>query len=449
MAEFSGSAEDEEYIANAKTEWGVQFFKPLTIQRLNGGERGIVCPEDIPASSELLSIPFSSLLSTAKLPESPLFPRISQLSLREDDLLCILLLFEKHELQQQSFFYRHIQLLPPVYHSLVNYTDAELKQLDGCNSRSIATIWNTQIESDYSALMAHSDSGQVPFTTLFPWLTVAEYKWGLCTIWSRFVTISRRGITYRCMVPVFDFLNHEAKARASHLYSDAIDSLVLVTMDAIPAGKPVVITYGNKCNEDLLKLYGFAVANNPFNCVRIYAPLNAGVPMYKYKHQLIKEFGLPADGEAPIEVKADGLPADLLKFIRVQRAPTLNELFALRMTGGQRVSSAGVSNQHELDCVSAAEETLLFMLSQYPHDTSKDERQLIEWGMLPGSTTPPRDGSSAPAVAAPAEANSLLVVPSDRYKTAVVVRYSEIKLLRGVVLELQRYKRNLLGLPEV
>ena len=45
---------------------------------------------------------------------------------REDDLLCLLLLYHKHVLAERSPFWKHIQALPREYHQTIHYTGVHL-----------------------------------------------------------------------------------------------------------------------------------------------------------------------------------------------------------------------------------------------------------------------------------------------------------------------------------
>ncbi|KAK9147700.1 hypothetical protein Scep_006457 [Stephania cephalantha] len=100
------------------------------------------------------------------------------------------------------------------------------------------------------------------------------------------------------LVPGIDFCNHDLKAAATW----EVDGTGLTT--GIPASmyllsaaqssfqleKEILISYGNKGNEELLYLYGFVIDNNPDDYLMVHYPVEAiqTVPFADSKLQLIK-----------------------------------------------------------------------------------------------------------------------------------------------------------------
>ncbi|KAK9143557.1 hypothetical protein Syun_012957 [Stephania yunnanensis] len=100
------------------------------------------------------------------------------------------------------------------------------------------------------------------------------------------------------LVPAIDFCNHDLKAAATW----EVDGTGLTT--GIPASmyllsaaqssfqleKEILISYGNKGNEELLYLYGFVIDNNPDDYLMVHYPVEAiqTVPFADSKLQLIE-----------------------------------------------------------------------------------------------------------------------------------------------------------------
>ncbi|KAI9259641.1 hypothetical protein BDA99DRAFT_440228 [Phascolomyces articulosus] len=70
------------------------------------------------------------------------------------------------------------------------------------------------------------------------------------------------------MVPMADMLNHKTGYNNARLFHEP-ESLRMKTIKSIKAGDQIYNTYGDLCNADLLRKYGFADENNPFDLVEL------------------------------------------------------------------------------------------------------------------------------------------------------------------------------------
>ena len=92
-----------------ESEFCVCNVSLISIERLldtGHGERGMVCTAPVAKDTMVLSVPFDSLLTVASLERSELGTLLPN-GLREDDILALLLLHEKHVRGQtplQPFF---------------------------------------------------------------------------------------------------------------------------------------------------------------------------------------------------------------------------------------------------------------------------------------------------------------------------------------------------------
>jgi hypothetical protein len=199
------------YLSYAR-DIGIEMLDDITLMDLPDGERGLVVLQDTEPRTVLISVPMSSIMTTESCHNDPQLARLLSLSLREDDLLAILLLHEKHVKQHESKFFQHIKLLPVKYHSIPNYTDDEFKFIRGSNLYTTGKSWQKQIQSDYDDLLKTNLEDAETIESCFPFLSFDEYLWALSTIWSRFMTIDGK----RSMVPLVDFLNHSPTSTVGH-----------------------------------------------------------------------------------------------------------------------------------------------------------------------------------------------------------------------------------------
>lgn len=71
------------------------------------------------------------------------------------------------------------------------------------------------------------------------------------------------------MVPMADMLNHKTGYNNARLFHEP-DGLHMKAIKTIQEGEQIYNTYGELCNADLLRKYGFADENNPFDLCELY-----------------------------------------------------------------------------------------------------------------------------------------------------------------------------------
>jgi len=324
----------EEYLEWAEKSLEVQMHHKISICELGNNERGVFCQTQISAEEPILSIPFSALLTIYHVLHScPEIQTIAMSGVREEDLLILMLLFEKHVRGENSRWSKHISLLPRQYNSALFFTPEVLQALEGSNLAIIATRIQAQAQQDFEELLQKKvGNGEFTVQDTFDWLTFEEYKWALSTIWSRFVTINRQGEQIKTMVPVFDMLNHSPTAAMMHGYQDSNDSFHLVTFQEWSAESEVFINYGPFSNSKLFWLYGFVLENNPFDAVDLWATMIEEEELnYSIKQEVLSSYGIVSN-QLPFQLRKGEIPQALLGALRVQRAtsedlPKLNTAF--------------------------------------------------------------------------------------------------------------------------
>lgn len=74
------------------------------------------------------------------------------------------------------------------------------------------------------------------------------------------------------MVPMADMLNHKTGFNNARLFHE-LESLQMRAIKDISKGEQIYNTYGDLCNADLLRKYGFADDENEFDIVELDGPL--------------------------------------------------------------------------------------------------------------------------------------------------------------------------------
>ncbi|CAM9617005.1 unnamed protein product [Discosporangium mesarthrocarpum] len=351
----------EGYIEWAESNLGVVVHHPLHLGSTPGkDERGVFCVDAVPPESILVSVPWEALLTVEGVVSTPMEPLLENGS-REDDILCLLLLYHKHVLGEASPFWRHLVVLPEKYHQTVHYSEDELELLRGSSLHAMTIQWKSQVQADYKEVLAlELKDGCTVGSAFSGFFTKEAYLWALSTVWSRFVTVERAGHQRKAMAPVFDMFNHSPKGQTVHGFQEANDCLHLVTLQAWEAGQEILISYGPMSNARLLLLHGFCLQDNPFDCVELWATMSSDAPGYAVKSKVLEERGVHFS-DRPFKLTVQGFGDTLLPTLRVQRAEgveidsrTLEKAFLGEV----------LSRQNEQEVLEVLKNTLLSMLQE-------------------------------------------------------------------------------------
>ncbi|CAM9830555.1 unnamed protein product, partial [Hapterophycus canaliculatus] len=292
MAENGSSGVPAEgYLDWAQEELGVIVHQPLRVSSTPGKEeRGVFCEENIPAESIIVSVPWEALMTIDNAVGTP-FEGLMEAGGREDDVLCLLLLYHRHILKERSPLKRHVDALPREYHQTIFYSDDEVELLRGTSLHALTLQWRAQADADFRELgevqlsspATDAEGSSTVSDALEGFLTKEGYLWALGTVWSRFITVQRGGRALKAMAPVFDMFNHNPRSSTVHGFQESNQCLHLVTLQEWPAGSEVKFSYGLLSNSRLLLLHGFCLPDNPYESVELWAMMEPGAPNYDAK----------------------------------------------------------------------------------------------------------------------------------------------------------------------
>lgn len=189
------------------------------------------------------------------------------------------------------------------------------------------------------------------------------------------------------------------------------------TDENIAQGMPIYLNYGNLSNEILLKLYGFVIPPplvNPYDSVRLYAALDASDVLYNEKSKLLTELDICYDGSQPFSISLKCYPTDLIVFVRIQLASDIGSLLELRSSCGKAIES-DIGRELDLNTMNHIEAALRYMLNNYPYNFDAD-REVIN----PKSISSDKEGS-------------VFLNPSQKEMSCVILRHSEMAILKTVI----------------
>jgi histone-lysine N-methyltransferase SETD3 len=314
------------YTQVCRDSLGVKVNFDLSVSHLsadkqdpNWQERGVFCSTPVPDKAVLVSVPFDSLLSVEVARQRPeLAPLLGNesLEMREEDILSLLLLMEKSK-GDQSKWHKHIEVLPTHYHNVMYFEGLQLEAMKGCNLYVIAQQLQRQIDDDFARFGPACTEWLVGQGFPADTFTKEGYKWCLATIWSRFVSIVRKGQDYKIMAPFFDMFNHDSSASVQHGFDAGSDQLLIQTLQPWDAGVEININYGALSDHKCLMLYGFIPEGNVHNSVDLWAAMSDAAEDFALKQQVLRAHNV--DTNRPFPLYATEINRNLLANLRVQR----------------------------------------------------------------------------------------------------------------------------------
>ncbi|CAM9615510.1 unnamed protein product [Pylaiella littoralis] len=427
---------DEGYLAWAEEELGVVIHHKLRVSSTPGREeRGVFCEDDIPADTIVVSVPWETLMTIDSAKGTP-FEGLMEVGAREDDVLCLLLLYHRHVLKDLSPLKKHMDVLPREYHQTIFYSDDELELLRGTSLHAVTVQWKTQVASDFRELeeMRLQQPSEAVLTVkdaLVGSLTKEHYLWALGTVWSRFVTVEREGRPLKAMAPVFDMFNHDPVSETVHGFQESNQCLHLVTLQSWASGSEVKFSYGPLPNSRLLLLHGFCLPSNAFESVELWTTMEPGAPGYAAKQKILEDNGVDLS-KRPFILTDKGLDPRLLPALRVQRA-TESELKVVADTPwGESLSARNEAEVCEGLCAALSEMLKVRQeggLSSSSSSSNGPVAQAQE-GRTATTTNAPPLAPGGGEVEGTEGGPGRSVLPEDRRRAVELLREGEERVLR-------------------
>ncbi|PTB66620.1 N-methyltransferase [Trichoderma citrinoviride] len=336
-----------------------------TLRRFRQGERILTIPSDILWSVE--GAYRDSLLGPALRSSLP--------PLTVEDILAIYILFVRSRESGYDGIRTHVAALPGSYSSSIFFSDEELEVCAGTSLYTITKQLQQKIEDDYRELVVRV-LAQHP--DLFPLnkFTIEDYKWALCTVWSRSMDFTLPdGSSLRLLAPFADMLNHSSEVQQCHVLDAKSGDLSVLAGKDYEVGDQVFINYGPIPNNRLLRLYGFVVPGNPNDSYDLVLTTHPMAPLYEQKQKLWVSAGLDSTTTVSLTL-TDPLPKSILRYLRIQRADVSGlAAIALQQIDG---TDGKISDSNETEILQFVEESIGSLLDGFATPLEKLETQLAE-----------------------------------------------------------------------
>ncbi|KAF9429741.1 hypothetical protein BGZ94_009640 [Podila epigama] len=329
----------------------VADFIALHDYSADGAGRGVVVLTDISKDQELFSIPRSLLLSPDT---SALSQKMDLSSLQGWNPLVMCLIYEDG-LGVESTWKPYFDVLPQKFSTPMFWSDNDLKELAGTGV--IDKVGKAETETLFKeALWPLIQANPSLFLDrgYDHYLATFHRMGSLIMAYAFHDEIEeedneedededeeeKEGKVVVSMVPMADMLNHKTGHNNARLFHEK-DRLRMVSIKPIKAGQQIYNTYGDLCNADLLRKYGFVDSVNPFNIAEISGEsvveaCTAQDPVGKEEkiEWLVENDGL----EEYIVVEADGeIPDELVGCAKILMMPL--EEFKTTVIEGKKLPS--------------------------------------------------------------------------------------------------------------
>ncbi|KAL5087702.1 hypothetical protein Trisim1_007567 [Trichoderma cf. simile WF8] len=331
----------------------------------------------------ILTIPGDCLWTVEHAYADPLLGPVlcsTQPPLSVEDTLAIYLLFVRSRESGYDGPRSHVAALPASYSSSIFFENDELEVCAGTSLYTITKQLEQRIEDDYRGLVMrvlglHPD--------LFPLdkFMIADYKWALCSVWSRAMDfVLPDGKSLRGLAPFADMLNHSPDVVQCHAYDPLSGSLSVLAGKNYELGDQVSIFYGSIPNNRLLRLYGFVMPDNPNDSYDLVLSTHPIAPFYGKKQKLWALAGLDSISTISLTL-TDPLPKNVLQYLRIQRLDE-SDLAAIALQ--KLYTREKISDAKEVEVLQFVTESIGSLLDSFGTRLEKLQENLAEGVYPPG-----------------------------------------------------------------
>jgi hypothetical protein len=376
--------------------------------------------------------------------------------------------------QPQCFpsFLPQVAVMPKSFPtSPLSYNETELARIEGTNCHGYTTRMLQQIQSDWQQLHAVLQTfGSLSRTlpegmSLVDIVTLESYQWALQNIYSRStdfqMTVAADSAPEqhrrRVIAPLFDMMNHDFASEIYHaMDTNGNISVFNGSSRSMEAGEEICLCYGNFPSEKFMYIYGFAIMDNPFDAVSIYAPIPPTDLLHQVKARILETKCGIVDTNEPHALLASRrnqgqpiIPSSLLSVLRIVGIQSAEDVLAVAAQETTDEMCIGmISIENERGAVSALQQALYSMarmlaLNLISDDTIEKGASFDESPSSGGNDTEQQqgnDGSRSPDLPTPKQARALVQAENrlqdPNFRNAKILCQSEYLILQTALTEL-------------
>eukprot|EP01135_Chromosphaera_perkinsii_P011692 Nk52_evm15s2474 gene=Nk52_evmTU15s2474 len=301
---------------------GSYISDKLVVGRTKEEGNGLFVKENVDCALDvendtLMRIKKKNILSNdyiAKLPKKlkQIFRKDSLLSSNPSIALVLLLVCERLQSKQASFFAPFLDTLPVNFTTPLFYTPKEAKRVQDISGRGLKSIISYLVNAakQYSYLckiLMEQDADTIPFELKY--FSFDVFRWALSVVMTRQNRIPSEGTGFGvtdtnigedfcfALIPFWDLMNHrEGKIRTGfNVENHCLESFPI---EAFGPGEQVYMCYGERNNLDLLIYSGFSYLENTNHGVTFKLGVSAGDKCFDKRCYILKALGLEGNSES-------------------------------------------------------------------------------------------------------------------------------------------------------
>lgn len=366
-------------------EQGAKFDK-VELKKLAGYDLGLVAKDELKKDETFIEVPDTMIFSFSKiqddLPEMlkqrvfldcPLFDGMSHIR------LAFALLVEK--LNLNSKFKPYLDVLPEKYRTVLCFTPAEMKELQGTMALSSAVkqvkFIATQYAFLYKYLMMAIENHPV-IDELKESFTYEFYCWAVSCVMTRqnLVPQGEKGEQESVLIPGWDMANHSNGA-VNTLFNEATNSIESFCLKNFKSGEQVTMAYGDRSNEDFLIHNGFVFPANDNKNFSIKLSLSKADELLEQRSKLLEVLEIRTSGNFQI---APTFSPELLGFVRIfnMNKDQLTTWLAADNVKELRNPEFKLDKKFELKVLMFLLVRVKLLLKAFPTTLEEDEALLVE-----------------------------------------------------------------------
>lgn len=266
---------------------------------------GVSATKDLEESEEFIALPRKVMLTTDSVLNTKIGPIVKVDPLCNEIpsvSLALHLLYESYE-GNDSFWGPYIKCLPNKFDLPLFYTPKHFTLLQGSNI--LISIMQYQLGiirqylHIYDVLKKVSESEEDATIKNLRLPMFREFRWAICVVMSRQNMIPPEKLPEPdekpkgppgvfALIPGWDFCNHRFGSINTQFEPDRQES-VSYTMEAVKAGDPIYMHYGDRGYKDLLLYMGFIPDGNRMNRYEVMGDFDPRDPLAKIKSMIAQK----------------------------------------------------------------------------------------------------------------------------------------------------------------
>ena len=239
-------------------------FRSVYIQYDFTGDHCLHALHPIPAKQTIVSVPLSHMLTLEEAKESSIG---RQLTARRDDTsrhtyMAAYMLTELRRGRESAWRPYLQSLTASTAHLASAWSDEELRWLHGTGALRVAR------EQEQETRETHDQLRALPSFSF----TYDSYAHARRLVYSRLFSYrTELGNRSSALVPMLELLNHAHDDSYNTLwtYNTTLHAFTLTTNVPLAPHQPLLISYGDKSNTQLLTAYGFVLENNTWDTAEV------------------------------------------------------------------------------------------------------------------------------------------------------------------------------------